>query len=442
MGGLVEALRSGSFLTRERMRLVAVAVIVAFAVGYGWLAATSHGLVDFKGRPIGTDFSSFYAAGTLVLDGQPQAVFDPALHFAREQALFGTDTPFYSFLYPPFFLVIAAALALLPYGAALAAWQGTTFLLYLGSMRAILATAGRTNGLAHVPEKWTPVFRTRTCANAKMAMLLAAGFPAVFVNLGHGQNGFLTAALIGAALALLERRPLTAGLLIGLLAYKPQFGLMIPLALVAGGHWRAVAAATATVALLVAATWLAFGTAVWDAFLASTQFTRTVLLEAGDVGWFKIQSVFAWTRMWGGSIGLAYGAQALVTVAAGVALVWLWRGAAPYRLKAGGLCVAMLLATPFGLDYDMIVLAPAIAFVAADGLERGFRPWEKSTLAGLWLVPLIARGIAEQTLLPLGTVMMIAGFLMVLRRAASEGHFLSTPRNFDDEFLRSREIRA
>ncbi|MEJ2374266.1 MAG: hypothetical protein P8Y53_21295 [Pseudolabrys sp.] len=82
----LETLRSGAWLTRERMRLMAIAVLIAAGGGLVYLAATAHGLIDFKGRPLGTDFSSFYAAGSYALAGHPLAVYDPALHFAREQA--------------------------------------------------------------------------------------------------------------------------------------------------------------------------------------------------------------------------------------------------------------------------------------------------------------------------------------------------------------------
>ena len=76
-------------------------------------------------------------------------------------------------------------------------------------------------------------------------LLLALAFPAVFVNIGHGHNGFLTAALIGAGLLMLDRRPILAGILFGLMAYKPQFGVLIPLVLAATGRWRAFLAARA-----------------------------------------------------------------------------------------------------------------------------------------------------------------------------------------------------
>src|SRR5258708_1533102 len=139
--------------------------------------------------------------------------------------------------------------------------------------------------------------------------LIAAAFPAVFVNIGHGQNGFLTAALLGGALHWLDRRPWLAGLLIGCLAYKPQFGVLIPIALLAGGRWRTIGAAMVTVAALVAISFVTLGGGVWHAFADSMNFTQTVVLEQGDTGWEKIQSVFSAARMWGAGAHLAYTAQ-------------------------------------------------------------------------------------------------------------------------------------
>ncbi len=132
-------------------------------------------------------------------------------------------------------------------------------------------------------------------------LLLALAYPAVLINVGHGQNGFLTAALLGGALLMLDRRPLMAGILFGLLVYKPQYGLMIPLVLAVSGRWRIrfIAAAKPHWLLLTIATTLSFGVSAWHAFAVFSEFTRTVVLEQGNTGWYKIQSVFAWARMWG-----------------------------------------------------------------------------------------------------------------------------------------------
>ncbi len=405
MPRLWQALCNGDWLTAERMRLVAAAVLIASVAGFAFLVVTAHDGVDRQGRPLGTDFSNVYAAGTYVLEGTPAVPFDPPRQDAREQEIFGKTTPFYGWHYPPYFLFIAGALAKLPYGLALTIWQASTLFLYLLMIWGIASRPLRGNV---------------ELSNSGMTLLLALAYPAVLINIGHGQNGFLTAALLGGALLILDRRPIVAGMLIGLLVYKPQFGLMIPLALVAGGYWRTFAAAAATVAVLTLVTTLAFGPEVWPAFKASTEFSRTVVLEQGQTGWQKIQSVFSWARMWGASIPLAYALQGALTIAIGVAIVRLWRSAAAPALKSAALCLAAILATPYSLDYDMMVLAPAIAFFTVDGLRRGFGPWEKTCLAALWLVPLLTRSIAQATLIPLGVPAMLVTFTLLLRRAEHE----------------------
>ncbi len=432
----LQTLRSGEWLNGERIRLIAVVLLIASVAGFLFLVATAHGDVDRQGRPLGTDFSNVYAAGTYVLAGNPDAPFDPPTQYAREQALFGKATPFYGWHYPPYFLFIAGALAKMPYGLALTVWQAATLALYLLMMWAVVlpllpstlwggSNDQRPFGVGIAAQKFGPTPLPPPAAATSptrrevtlLLLLLALAYPAVLINIGHGQNGFLTAALLGGALIVLDRRPMLAGVLIGLLVYKPQFGLVIPLALIAGGRWRSFAIAAATVAVLTLITTIAFGPHVWHAFMLSTKFSRTVVLEQGQTGWQKIQSVFSWARMWGAPVPLAYALQGAVTIAVGVAIFRLWRSAASAALKSAALCLAAILATPYSLDYDMMVLAPAIAFFAVDGVARGFRSWEKTVLAALWLAPLVTRSVAQATLIPLGVPAMLAAFILVLRRA-------------------------
>jgi hypothetical protein len=437
MAGFLDILRSGDWLTLPRAHLWAIAVLIASAGGLVWLIATSEGLIDYQGRPLGTDFSNVYAAGTHVLDGNPAAPFDPRLQYAREQAIFGAKTPFYGWHYPPLFLAAAAALALMPYQLALIVWQGVTLALYLLAIRMIVASgaflpsplrggSARSAGVGvsavshDIPSRTTPTPHPSPQGGGVLPslwLLLALAYPAVFVNLGHGHNGFLTAALMGFALITLDTRPILSGVLFGLMAYKPQFGLMIPLVLLATGRWRTLFAAAATVAALIVTATLAFGMESWRAFFTFAEYTRTVVLETGETGWHKIQSVFSWARMWGASVPLAYAVQAAVTLAVAASLVWLWRSRESSGLKGAALCLAAILATPYSLDYDLMVLAPAIAFLTLDGVQRGFAPWEKSALVFLWVVPLIARNVAQVTLIPLGVIAMLITFVMIIHRA-------------------------
>ncbi len=387
-----QGLRSGEWLTPARARGYSLILlgICTLAIA-GWIAV-SDGLIDRNGKPLGTDFSNVYAAGSLTWQGRPAEAYQPALQHAEEQAVFGgREVPFYGWLYPPFFFTVAFLVASLPYAWGLAIWLAASFAAYLAAMRAILPR----------PE----------------TLLIAAAFPAVFINIGHGQNGFLTAALLGGALHWLDRRPWLAGVLIGLLAYKPQFGVLIPVALFAGGRWSTIGAAVATIAALLAVSFVTLGGGVWHAFADSMTFTQTVVLEQGGIGWEKIQSVFSAMRMWGAGVHLAYAIQIALALMLAASLAWLWQSNAEFELKASALATASLLATPYVLDYDLVALAVGIVFFVRHGLSRGFRTFEISLLAAAWIVPLLSRGVAGAIGIPLGLVVLLAFYVFTLRRA-------------------------
>ena len=388
-----QGLRTGEWLTAARLRGYSLILLgIAVLVLAGWIAISDR-LIDRNGRPIGTDFSNVYAAGSLTWQGRSADAYVPALQHAAEQAVFdGREVPFYGWHYPPFFFAVAVLVAAVPYGWGLAAWLVASFAAYLAAIRAIL------------PRRET--------------VLVAAAFPAVFVNVGHGQNGFLTAALLGGALHWLDRRPWLAGVLIGLLAYKPQFGVLIPIALLAGGRWRSIGAAAATVAALAAISFALLGSGIWQAFADSMNFTQTVVLEQGGTGWQKIQSVFSAVRSWGASVPVAYAAQGSLLAMLAATLAWLWHSDAAFELKAAALALGCLLATPYVLDYDLVVLAVAIAFFARHGLRHGFRDFEISLLAAAWIVPLLSRSIAGVSYIPLGLLVQLVLYAFILRRAA------------------------
>ncbi|MFG3595725.1 glycosyltransferase family 87 protein [Bradyrhizobium sp. RDI18] len=388
-----QGLRSGEWLTASRMRAYSLILLgLSVLIFAGWIAV-SDGLIDRTGQPIGTDFSNVYAAGSLTWQGRAADAYAPALQHAAEMAVFdGRDVPFYGWHYPPFFFAIAVLVAALPYAGGLALWLVASFAAYLATIRAIL------------PRQET--------------LLVAAAFPAVLVNVGHGQNGFLTAALLGGALHWLDRRPWLAGVLIGLLAYKPQFGVLIPIALLAGGRWRTIGAAAATVVALVVVSFATLGSGIWHAFADSMNFTQTVVLEQGGTGWHKIQSIFSAVRTWGANVPTAYAAQASLFALLAASLAWLWHSDAAFELKAAALAQGSLLATPYVLDYDLVVLAVAIAFFARHGLNNGFRDFEISLLAAAWIVPLLSRSIAGVSYIPLGLFVELAFYALILRRAA------------------------
>ncbi len=409
--GALRRLRSGQWLTLERARAYSLILLALYLLAIVSWIALSNGLIDPNGKPIGSDFSSFYAAGSLALDGRALDVYDMAAHYARERELFGAATPYYGWLYPPIFLLVATPLAIMPYPLALAVWQFSSFSFYLFAIGAILRAARRDSDT--IAQAWLPA---------------TAAFPAVFINLGHGQNGFLTAGLLGAALVILPQRPLSSGILFGLCAYKPQFILLIPFALIAGGHWRTMLAAGVTVTALALASYLAFGGEIWWAFAASTETSRKLLLEQGDVGFEKLQSVFAAVRMWGGGISLAYAVQGAVsmTVLGCVALVW--RSRTNHDLKAAQLIIATLLGSPHVLDYDLLIFAPAIAFLVSASRNGGFRDYHVSLLAFAWIAPLFARAVAGACSVPLGLLAIATLFVLAMRHVMRESTIPSLAR--------------
>jgi Glycosyltransferase family 87 len=338
------------------------------------------------------DFVGVWAAGHLALDGQPQAAYDWSVHKAAENLAAGSAFEgSYPWFYPPPFLLVATVLALVPYGLAQVIWPILTSAAYVATVRAII--------------------------RHRAAILLAAAFPAAAMNIAAGQNGFVSAALLGGALVLMERRPVLSGCLLGLLTYKPQLGLMIPLALVAGGRWRVFGSAAAVAAGLAAGSWAAFGTATWAAFGNSAAVATRAVLADDAANWHKLQTVFGLVRSLGGSESAAWSLQAAM-IAANALLIWVaWRRPIAFDVKAAALAAASLLATPYMYIYDLVVLAIPMAFVIRLGRTTGFLPGELGGLAAASLLVLAYPAVGA----PGGLAGAVVVMLLVVRRAVPIG---------------------
>ena len=388
-----EFLKRAAWLDEDRATgyariFVALYVVIAIA----WIAM-SPGLIDPMGKPIGTDFMNVWSAGKLALAGEAGAAYDHGPHYeVQAQALpyaEGQKATYFGWPYPPHFFLVAGLLALLPYGAALATWMAVTLPIYLAAVRSILPY-----------RRW---------------LLFALAFPAAFVNLSHGQNGFLSVGLLGLGLLSLERRPLLAGILFGLLTYKPQLGFLLPLALIAGRHWSAFIAATATAMAAALLSYAVFGIEAWHAFVGSFELTRTYVLEEGPTGWEKLQSTFAAMRMLGASIETAYAVQAVVSLCVAASVIWIWRRPVGIPLKGAALATGTLMVTPYVLDYDMMLLALPLAWLTVEGLRTQFLNWEKITLFIVWLLPIISREVGALGL-PIGPIVLLVLLSFIFRR--------------------------
>ena len=135
------------------------------------------------------------------------------------------------------------------------------------------------------------------------------------------------------------------------------------------------------------------------------------------MGWEKMQSAFAAMRMLGAGIEAAYAVQAVVSICAAIAVIWIWRRPTAMPLKYAALVAGTLLATPYVFDYDFTLLALPVAWLAMEGLRTRFLDWEKIALLAVWLLPIVSRGIGALGL-PIGPIVLSALLVVILRRVA------------------------
>jgi arabinofuranan 3-O-arabinosyltransferase len=372
----------------ESFRVACFALMVgntAFVVG---ALLGNNWITDAGGQPNHTDFTNVYAAGRLVRNGEPAAAYDWTTHHLAENALIGHDSAqYFGWHYPPSFLVIAGLLAFLPYATAFVVWIAATLLLYLSTIRVIVGD--------------------------NIGWLLAGAFPCLMPNVITGQNGFLTASLIGGFLILLQQRPILAGVCLGLLTYKPQFLMLFPVVLLAGGCWNAIIAAALTFAGLVLATIAIFELSVWVAFFHWLPLTSQALLSQDHAEWYKLQSLFALVRMLGGDATLAWALQlALTGTLAGLLGAMWWNKRIHFELKASALAVAVPLATPYVYLYDLTVLGVSAAFLIRSALATGFIRGEILGLAVIMVLFLIMPFLN----VPVGLITSAILALLIVRR--------------------------
>jgi hypothetical protein len=393
-----DVLRKAEWLGAERARGYLVLLALVNAATLAFLLLTSTNGIDRNGFLIGTDFISFWTSGRMLVAGAN--VYDTLAHVAAQREFYTLPGEYTAFFYPPSFLPFVWPLGFLPYFPALAAWLVLTVGAYLTAVRAWFSALGLKGP----------------------ALVLIAAFPPVIVTLTHGQTSFLVAALLGGGLLLVRERPWLAGVLIGLATIKPQLGLLVPVALLASGQWRTIAGAGGAALGLAGLAALIFGPQMWADWLAITQ-TATNATDSGTIGFAKMVSLFAGLRLIGVPSGLAMALQIGVTlaVAAMVAAACWRRGFTP---GMGALVLAGApLATPFVLDYDMVLTAFPLAYLFARGRADGFDDWERITIAATFAAVAFARPLAINVGMPIMPLLLIALFVLVWRRVRAEAEF-------------------
>lgn len=389
-----------------------------FAVAVVLLYATVIVVVHVDGRrdaarggtPLYTDFTTFYAAALQLRTEPAENLYVPERMYQAELAAAraASDMPltevqaraigYAAWMYPPVAVLLAAPFGLVGYLWAYVLWLGGTLAVYLAAMRAVLSR--------------------------RDAWVYALAAPPVFYNAMYGQTGFLTAGLLGLGLASLARRPALAGICIGLACFKPHFGVLIPLALVVGGHWKPFGIATITVVAAVVASILLYGADPWYAYIGTLAY-HVGGFAAGAFEWRAMVSVLAAARMSGMALEHAWTVQYVAAGFAALATIWSWRVAAGHddrnRLAAAAVCAAALLAVPLAYTYDMVLAVPAAGWLWRDLRERGAAAAEYALLAAAAALALLLKPIAYNLGAQLGPCVPLALLGLALWRLHRRG---------------------
>jgi hypothetical protein len=371
--GGIATLRDGAWLNTHRVRAYAIMLLIAYA------AMLISPFLDAT-RGEGSDFLAFWGAAKLTVAGTPQLAYDIAAETAV-QATTGI-AGFFAYVNPPPFLLVTAPLGMLPYAVAWVVWSIAGWAIWLLVARRILP----------------------------QATLAIAAFPGAWLAASHAQNGFVTGALLIGGVLALKRSEALSGALFGALIVKPHLALLVPLWLLAGRKWTAIGAAAASALALSLLSLAVFGLKTWQAYPQTFAVSAAIMRDSADVFWLRMGTVYSAVRYHGGSDAATI-AQALVTLACAALAVLVWRRTRDTDAAGALLLAATALGSPYLFAYDLAFLALPLFWLVREGLERGFRPWERLVLIVLYFGPLIARAAAlplEINLTPMAAAALVA----------------------------------
>jgi hypothetical protein len=400
---------SGERLARLARLYAVVCVPLQFLVllVLGW--PTADGVHDVAGATLGHDLSQIWVAGRTALSGHADDVYQIASHHRRLVEMLGPDAALFAWHYPPVFFLVAALLAMVPLSVAALAWSCASVLLVASTLRAILGN-------------WRPV-------------IVGLAFPSVFECLGYGQNSLLTASLLGFGFMAMDRRPYLAGMVFGLLCYKPQLAGLAPLMMVVSGRWRVVAASVMTVAGAVVLSGALFGWQTWFAFLQSLAKTNTVIFQEAWGSLALNSSAFGAVRILGGAVPLGWMVQIGVAAFALSVTLRMWSRDGSQALRNAAALAAIPLVSPYVPVYDLAVLIPAGAFFFKAAQERGgLEPAQRLVILGLSALALDPRDVTSIAHVPCGFVLAAGAFVLIVTAdrsrqtrtdAAAQDHFVT-----------------
>jgi hypothetical protein len=379
--------------TEWRLGFYASGIAAAYVIAVAWLIVR-YGLPNTSDGVDCTDFTWVWLSSKLASSNVLAQIYDySAFSAALTTLIEPANCVLEHFDYPPTLLLFTYPLGLMPYPMAFAVWIVATLALYLVAVSAIIP---------------------------RRAAVIAAATPVpVLLNILLGHNGFLTAGLFGLALAFIERRPWLSGIFLGLLTYKPQFGILFPFALLASRGWCVIFSAAATSVLFGLAAAITFGFEVWPLFI-NALVERAASLNGDPVLNLPLVSALGFLRSLSVGAHTAWTVQVAITAAVATMICAIWARPLSYSLKAATLAIGAVLAAPHAISYDLCILSIAAVFLVKGGLSRGFLAGERWVLLMCWVGLIVPLG-------PLPAIICLILLALVARRVVVYGARDSTP---------------
>jgi hypothetical protein len=357
-------------------------LLLASVLGVYWVSISYQPLFDF---------TVFWTASRMAESGRALQAYDPDFLQQAVRQLRPLSQWVFGWYYPPAFYLMVYPLGWLPLG-----------LSYLFFCLISLLGLG---GLLYRLLKWEGV-------------LWGVLSSATLLNFFTGQNGLLTAAVAATALWNLEKRPILAGVLIGVLSIKPQLGILFPFALIAGGYWRTLWVAGISTLLFMGGAVAILGIDTFQAWFQVIPLSR-VTFEDQYMAWILMPTLFSLGRQLGFPVAQAYAGQALCALLA-IWAVWQgWRShrKAPAALRYALLMMASILATPYAYYYDLTWAMVSLVWLVSDIRPEAWQLWEKVLLGLVWISPLlIGLHFAVPVPLPQIAPLLFMGMLMLILR--------------------------
>ena len=289
------------------------------------------------------DFFGFWSFGRAAASGID--VYDISELRTFQNELTSAEHSWYPYFYPPSLLLPLIPLSAFPLRIAYIVWS-------VGGITAYIATT--------LGRRWR--------STAGLSLLLA---PTTLLTFIFGHSGLISSALLIGGLRQIEKRPILAGVLLGLLTAKPQNGLLVPVVLLAGRYWRVTGIASLVTLALVMSSGGVFGAAIWlDWLSAGPSNWRLFWVVFFGYAGHLMPTVAASMRQIGASSALADTAQ--VAVALGVFFIT-WRickrGITERTIPA--VLVGTILVTPYMYIVDLPLMTAAIVMAWQQRRDQG-----------------------------------------------------------------------